>query len=393
MPTERRLAAIMFTDIVGYTALMAESEAKGLRVRARQGEVLRPLVEEYGGEWISHVGDETLASFPSAVDGVNCALAIQAALDDESELRVRIGIHVGDVVVREGSVHGDGVNIAARIRPLAEPGGVCVSDEVQNAVLNQRNVEIRSLGEHEFKNVPRPVSVFALSGTAAAPSPISRVAEPSYVRPRPVALAAIGAALLAGLGWWALSRSTVGTGPIRSIAVLPLENLSGDPEQEYFADGMTEALIGDLAKIGALRVISRTSVKRYKGSDKSLPQIATELGVDGVVEGTVMRAGDRVRITAQLIDARTDHHLWNESYERDLRDVLAVQSDIARAVATQIQLELTPHEVALLTKTRQVKPDAHDAYLRGLHHLSALRVPDARQAIEYFGEAIEIDPE
>ncbi len=164
MPTERRLAAIMFTDIVGYTALMGEDEASGHRVRARQGEILRPLVEQYGGEWISHVGDETLSSFPSAVDGVNCALAIQAVLLAESELRVRIGIHVGDVVVSEGSVHGDGVNIASRIRPLAEPGGICVSDEVQHAIRNQENIETRPLGEQQLKNVGRAVSVFALSG-------------------------------------------------------------------------------------------------------------------------------------------------------------------------------------------------------------------------------------
>ncbi len=163
MPTERRLAAIMFTDIVGYTALMAESEEKGHRVRERQGEILRPLVEQYGGEWVQHVGDETLSSFPSAVDAVNCALAIQAALQDESELRVRIGIHVGDVVMREGSLHGDGVNIAARIRPLAEPGGICISDEVQHAIRNQENIETVSLGEHQLNNVghsarhhPRP---------------------------------------------------------------------------------------------------------------------------------------------------------------------------------------------------------------------------------------------
>ncbi len=208
--TERRLAAIMFTDIVGYTALMGESEEKGHRVRARQGQVLRPLVEQYGGEWVQHVGDETLSSFPSAVDGVNCALAIQAALDDESELRVRIGIHVGDVVVSEGSVHGDGVNIASRIRPLAEPGGICVSDEVQHAVLNQRNVETRSLGEHEFKNVPRPISVFVVSGTPGKPS--ARIPDLPPERP---------------------SHDT-----IQSLAVLPLENL-GSPEQEYVADGVT----------------------------------------------------------------------------------------------------------------------------------------------------------
>ncbi len=228
----RRLAAIMFTDIVGYTALMAESEAKGHRVRERQGQVLQPLVEQYGGDWVQHVGDETLSSFPSATDAVNCALSIQTALRDEPELRVRVGIHVGEIVSREGSVHGDGVNIAARIRPLAEPGGICISDEVQHAIRNQDNIETVQLGEQELKNVGRPVSVFVVSGTAGKP--------PGRTSERP-----------------AERRDT-----IQSLAVLPLDNL-GSPEQEYVADGVTDALIESLAHVGPeLRVISRTSVTR-----------------------------------------------------------------------------------------------------------------------------------
>ncbi len=194
----RRLAAIMFTDIVGYTALMAESEAKGHRVRERQGRVLRPLVEQYGGDWVQHVGDETLSSFPSATDAVNCALSIQAALQDEPELRVRVGIHVGEIVSREGSVHGDGVNIASRVRPIAEPGGICVSDEVQHAIRNQENVETRPLGEHELKNVGRPVSVFVVSGTAGKP-PERTSARPAERRDTIQSLAVLPPEVLAAL--------------------------------------------------------------------------------------------------------------------------------------------------------------------------------------------------
>jgi class 3 adenylate cyclase len=241
---ERRLAAIMFTDIVGYTALMAESEEKGLRVRERHRALVRPLVERYHGAWIQDVGDETLSCFPSAVDAVNCAFAIQGALKDDSQLRVRVGIHVGDVVFEEGSVHGDGVNVASRIRPLAEPGSICISDEVQHAIQNQANVETRPLGEHALKNVSRPVAVFAVIGTPAPPRPVS-VATPERRRRLGLRTAQVlGALILVAVGAWWLSRFPPELPPIRSIAVLPLENLSGDPEQEYFADGMTEALIG-----------------------------------------------------------------------------------------------------------------------------------------------------
>jgi class 3 adenylate cyclase/TolB-like protein len=303
---ERRLAAIMFTDIVGYTALMAESEERGRRVRGRHVAAVRPLVERYHGEWIEQTGDESLSTFGSAVDAVNCALATQAALRDDPELRVRIGVHQGDVAFEDGRVLGDGVNVAARIRPLAEPGGVAISDEVQHAVQNRENVATRSLGQHELKNVRRPIEVFAVFGTAEPPRPVSRPAPEPTRRRLPLAWAVAALVVLAiGAGWW-LYRSATIAGPIRSIAVLPLENLSGDPEQEYFADGMTEALIQDLAKIGSLRVTSRTSVMQYKRARKPLPQIARDLGVDGVLEGSVMRDDDRVRITVQLIEATSD---------------------------------------------------------------------------------------
>ena len=392
-PLERRLAAIMFTDIVGYTALMAGDESSGHRVRARQGQVLRPLVEQYGGEWVQHVGDETLSSFPSAVDAANCALAIQAALHDESELRVRIGIHVGDVVVSEGSVHGDGVNIASRIRPLAEPGGICVSDEVQHAIRSQPNIEAVPLGEHELKNVGRPVAVFALSGTAAAPRPPARFSALRAARSRiRVGSVASAVLLLAVAGWW-LNRPGVDVSSVRSIAVLPLESLSDDPEQGYFAAGMTEALIGDLARISSLRVISRTSVMRYRDTDKSIKEIAGELDVDSVLEGTVAREGNRVRITVQLIDARSDHHLWAQSYERDLRGVLALQTQVAREVAGQIRLELTPEDEARLGTDPPVDPRAHEEYLRGRVLYWRNTPADMLTAIEHFEEAVRIDPD
>ncbi len=392
-PVERRLAAIMFTDIVGYTALMAESEETGLQVRKRHRALVRPLVEQYHGESIEARGDESLSVFPTALDAVNCALAIEEHLRDDAELKLHLGIHLGDLIVQDGEVSGDGVNIASRICALSEGGGLCVSGEVHRSIRNQPGIETTALGEQTLKNVPEPVAVYSVMGTAAPPRPVAKRAAVSRGRAFPrAARAAVALVVVAiGAGWW-LYRPATDLAPIRSIAVLPLENLSGDPEQEYFADGMTEALIGDLAKIGALSVISRTSIMRYKQSDKSLPEIAEELGVDGVLEGTVMRAGDRVRITTQLIDARNDHHLWSERYDRELSDVLALQSDVARAVARQIELTLTPQEESRIANTRRVNPAAHEAYLKGRFFWNQ-RGESLHKAIDYFQRAIEIDPQ
>ena len=271
-PGERRLAAIMFTDIVGYTALMARDEEAGRRARARHEAVVRPLVGRYHGQWIERTGDETLSSFPSALDAVNCALAVQAELEGDPELGLRIGIHQGDVTFDEDGVSGDGVNVASRVRPMSRPGGVCLTGDVHRSVRGRPGLEFEALGEQAFKNVDQPVAVFAVSGTAAPPRPIAKAAARSTGLPRARWVVAALVVIAIAVGWW-LYRPPPDLDPIRSIAVLPLENLSGDPEQEYFADGMTEALIGDIAKIGSLSVISRTSVMRYKNSDKSLPEI------------------------------------------------------------------------------------------------------------------------
>jgi TolB-like protein/class 3 adenylate cyclase len=387
-PLERRLSAIMFTDIVGSSSVMGQSEAAGIRVRRRHPEIVRPLVRLYHGEFIEEAGDETLSIFRSAVDAVNCALAIQDALREDSELQVRIGLHLGEVVVEGSRVHGDGVNVASRVRALAEPRAICASGEVYHAVRNQPNVEASSMGEQELKNIDRAVAVYGISGTPTAPG--AAVAGRSLFTPGPRLFWAMGgAALLVGaLSWWATQFGTLGPVPIRSLAVLPLDNLSGDPEQEYFADGMTDALIGDLAKIDDLRVISRTSVMRHKRTERPLPEVAQELEVDAIVEGTVLQAGTRVRITAQLIDARTDQHLWSESYERDMSDILTLQRDVAEAIAREIAHELTPTGVE-----RPVNPAAYQSTLKGEQYLSSLKPADHKLSVKYFERAIEEDPE
>ena len=382
--TERRLAAIMFTDIVGYTSLMAESEAKGLRARERHRALVRPLVVQYNGESIEARGDESLSVFPTALDAVSCALAIEDQVQSEADLKLHIGIHLGDVVVREGEVSGDGVNIASRICALSQDGGLCVSGEVYQSVRNQPDMEAVSLGERELKNVGRPVAVYALGRPGTV-----RMTAPRSVAPQRYAIVAALVVALAAVGWWALNRPAPTTGPIRSIAVLPLENLSGDPEQQYFTDGMTEAVIANLARLGSLSVVSRTSVMQYRGARKSLPEIAEELGVGAVIEGSVLRAGDLVRITVQLIDARSDMHLWAESYERPRREVLKLQDEVARAIAREIQMELVSGDQAT---GDPVNPAAYENHLRAMHLLASLTSSEHKLAVQYFKKAIHEDP-
>ncbi len=387
----RRLAAIMFTDIVGYTALMAESEERGLRARERHRALVRPLVERYHGDSIEARGDESLSTFPTALDAVNCALAIEAAARDDADLKLHLGIHLGDVIVQDGEVSGDGVNIASRICALSEGGGICVSGEVYQSVRNQPDMEAVSLGERELKNVGRLVAVYALGRPGTVVVGSARQSSPSSWNRGRSMVAALALAVVALITWRIWDQVVIAPGPIRSIAVLPLDNLSGDPEQEYFADGMTEVLIASLARIGGLRVISRTSSMAYKNSDRTLPQIASELNVDAVVEGSVMRAGDRVRITTQLIRADSDEHLWSDSYERDLEDVLALQREVAGAIADEIELKLAPAQAQ--GGGRPVDPEAFEGYLKGRHHWNKRTGADIRKSIEYFETAIALDPD
>lgn len=390
---ERRLAAILFTDIVGYTTLMGRDEAAGRRVRERHESLVRSLVPSHRGRWIEARGDESLSIFPSALDAVNCAVAIQHELADTDELKLRIGIHLGDVTVEGDRVSGDGVNVASRIYPLAEPGGICISLPVRDSIRNQPHLETTSRGERDLKGVAAPLAIFGVTGTPVKPA-LHADAEPSAARGRAwgKVTAALAIAALVAIVLFLLrdDPGPLDAAAIRSIAVLPLEDPSNDPEQAYFAFGLTEALIAELAKLKDLRVISRQSVTPYTGTTKTIPTIAGELGVEAVIEGSVMRAGDRVRITAQLIDARSDTHLWAESYERSLADVLALQAEVAREIARKIHLEVSPHPGA--TASRAVRPEAHEAYLKGYYFQMKRTRADTLKAVSYFREAIALDP-
>ena len=399
----RELAAIMFSDIVGYTAIMGRDEREGLRAVREHRTHLRAVLPQFNGRLIGEIGDGTLSSFHSAVDAVNCARELQANLVEDPELRLRIGIHVGDVVFTDKTVLGDGVNIASRIHELAPPGGCCISERVYEEIRNKPELQVKDLGEKKLKNVARPIRAYALTAVDATDQPrsspgLTAGVGKSMAKRRKLVLGAIlVVAVVAAistsrwLGPWSGWRSSAGSPVMRSIAVLPLENLSGDPAQEYFADGMTDELITDLAKISGLRVISRTSVMKFKGQHREqLPEIAKALNVNTIVEGSVLRVGDKVRITAQLIDAPTDKHLWAESYERDTRDVLTLQDEVASTIAKQIDVELTPNEQVRFAKARPVNPQAYEAYLKGRYFMKTFRVD---LALEQYELAIKTDPD
>jgi adenylate cyclase len=390
----RRLAAILFTDVVGYTALMGRDEAAARRVRARHEALVRDQVGRYHGEWIEEKGDESLSVFPSALQAVNCALAIQAEILAGAEFALRIGIHLGDVTVEAGRVYGDGVNVAARIRPLAEPGGIAVSAPVHDSIKNQPGIRLRALGERSLKNVAAPMPIWFVTGTAS-PSE-AEVDRPAPRKYGPLyAIAAFAIIAILGAFWWTRPVATPATA-IRSLAVLPLHDPSADEHGAFFSFGMTEALIAELAKLTELRVISRTSVTPYEDTTLPIQKIAAELGVEGIIEGSVVRSGDQIRITAQLIDARTDTHLWADSYDSHLGDVLETQAEIARAIARQVQLEVAPAS-DLPDQTAQARrsmsPEAYEAYLKGFYFQMKRTREDTIRALQYFTEVIRLEPE
>ena len=390
-----QLAAIMFSDIARYTAIMGRDEQEALRALDAHRGVLRTVLPKFNGRLVGEIGDGTLSAFHSAIDAVNCAREVQSIAEDNPELALRIGIHLGDVVFTNNTVLGDGVNVASRIHSLAPPGGICISSSVFDEIRNKPGIRAKDLGERKLKNVARRMRLYQLATADDA----HFVTEPHRPLTGMALIASAGvlaaiAVTLTIMRWRTQSSSTLpSSGTIRSIAVLPLDNFSGDPNQEYFADGMTDELTTDLATISALRVISRSSVMQFKGAHRPpMPQIANALNVDAVIEGSVLRAGDRVRITAQLIDARADKHLWAQTYERDSRDVFALQDDLASAIAREINVELTPHEQARLAGTRTVNPAAHEAYLKGRYLLSTPDKSRVEKALELFQQAIAADP-
>ncbi|MGQ9673730.1 MAG: adenylate/guanylate cyclase domain-containing protein [Candidatus Aminicenantales bacterium] len=402
----RRLAAVMFTDIVGYSARAQENEILALELLDEHRKILRPLFQKYLGKEIKTIGDGFLVEFSSAVKATECAVEIQkkikernAALPRERWVQVRIGLHLGDIVHKEGDIYGDGVNIASRIQPLAEPGGIWLSEEMVAQVRNKIKEPLISVGTFRLKNINEPRKLYRL----ALPGDTSRQSGKDGLRVQPRGtkskrlMLSISLVLLIGflgLAAYLIYSNLILQTPsrIQALAVLPLQNLNRDPDQEYFADGMTEALLTELSKIKALRVISRTSVMRYKQTTKSLPEIAKELRVDALLEGSALLSEERVRITTQLVQARPEKHLWAQEFEEDFKNILALQRRVAEAVARAIKVTLTPEDEVRLVPSAPVNPQAHKAYLQGLFFIHRFTEDAVRKGIALFEEAIGCDP-
>jgi adenylate cyclase len=359
----RRLAAIMFTDMVGYTALGQRNESLSLALVEEQRKLIRPILGRHSGKEIKTMGDAFLVEFPSALDAVRCAYDIQRAtrefnisLPDEKRIHLRVGVHLGDVVESRGDISGDAVNVASRIEPLAEDGGVCVTRQVYDHIQNKFELKLVSLGVKSLKNVSMPIEVY-------------RMVMPWY-NEKPVQLAHLDK---------------------KRMAVLPFANISPDPTDEYFADGLTEELIGTISKIRELSVISRTSVMQYKRRSKPIPEIGRELTSGTVLEGSVRKAGNRVRISIQMIDATEDKHLWAENYDREIQDIFSVQSDIASRVADALRVELLAGERKGIGRALTNSVEAHNLYLKGVYHFNRGSPSDIERAIEYFELACEQD--
>ena len=371
----RHLAAILFTDIVGYTATMQRDEQTAVTLVKRHRAVLEKSVTEHKGNVIEYFGDGSLCIFSSITEALRCAMQVQQQLQDEPKVPLRIGLHIGEILFEDGKVMGDGVNLASRIQSLGLAGTILFSKEIFDKIKNHPEFKTIPLGYFKFKNVDDPMEVFALANEGLTlPKKEELSGRLNYVEasrtfsPKTKWIIFSVAALLlvtSALLIYSLVKSTNGfTGKEKSIAVLPFENMSNDTLQQYFSDGVTEDIITQLSKIAELKVISRTSVMQYKNTTKNIREIAEELNVAAILEGSVRKEGNKVRITAQLIDANTDEHIWSEQYDRNASEVFAIQSEVAQIIASQLNAKLTEDEDKRLNIKATKNIAAYDDYLR-----------------------------
>ena len=372
MASTRRLAAILAADVAGYSRLMgADEEGTHERLKALRRELVDPKISEHHGRIVKNTGDGVLAEFASVVDAVRCAAEVQHGMIDRElevpdarRIRFRIGVNLGDIIAENDDIFGDGVNVAARLEALAEPGGICISRTVRDQIRDKLAYQFEDLGEQNVKNIARPVRTYALRPKPSAPLP-ELSAQPGTSISRP-ALA-----------------------PRLSIVVLPFANLSNDPDQQYFADGITEDLTTDLSRLADMLVISPNTAFTYRNKPLDTRQIGRELGVRYVLEGSVRRSSNQIRITAQLIDAETDTHLWSERFDRDMGDLFALGNEITSRIAVALNLELVAAEAARPSDN----PDALDYILRGRAALAKLPTRESfAEGIGLYERALALDP-
>lgn len=412
---QRKLAAIVAADVAEYSRLVREDEEATLRaLQFHRQDFIDPLIAQFGGRIANTAGDSLLLEFPSAVEAVRCALAFHAGMaernsgiDPERQINFRIGINVGDVVAVDGDLLGDGVNVAARLEALAEPRGICLSRSARDQVRDTLDLQLDDMGEVEVKNIDRTVRTFkvVLDDKAAPVTTVTRHPVKPGHRKRSLSIAAIVVFLLVvgGAFWWQPWSPRVETASVDrmafplpdkpSIAVLPFDNLSGDPDQEYLSDGITENIIVTLSKIPEIFVISGNSTFTYKVKPVKVQQVAEELGVRYVLEGSVQRSNEKVRITAQLIDAVTGGYLWGDRYDRDLQELFALQDEITRQIVTSLQVELTEGEQARVWRRETDNAEAYEYYLRGVERWRQFSEADNAEAQRLLAKAVELDPD
>ncbi|MBR9997444.1 MAG: tetratricopeptide repeat protein [Cyclobacteriaceae bacterium] len=394
----RKLAAIMFTDIVGYTAIMQKDEQSALMMIDRHRKVLEAASLKFNGRILQYYGDGSLSIFPSAYDAVECAMNIQRELAENPRVPLRIGIHLGDIIVRGDSVYGDGVNVASRIESLGMAGSILFSDTIYHLIRNQPDIKTKALGKFDLKNVDHPVPVYAL-------------ANEEFSIPRPDHLHG-KTKLLSRKGWYVLMAVLtilmVISGYVlypylggqrnmvveeKSIAVLPFSNLSNDPDQDYFSDGITEDILNHLSKVSDLKVKSRTSTQQYKNTEKTIPEIGREMGVATILEGSVRKSGNTVRIVAQLIDVRNDVHIWTETFDREITEIFGIQSEIAIEIANALKAKLSQSERRHIRREFSRDITAYDYALRARQIWRNWNdEKDLENALQLLEQAIQLDP-
>jgi TolB-like protein/class 3 adenylate cyclase/cytochrome c-type biogenesis protein CcmH/NrfG len=409
---KRKLTAILSADVQGYSRLMSEDEESTIGTITAYREVITEVVQKHRGRVVDSPGDNILAEFASVLDATQGAVEIQeelkvrnAELPDDRKMEFRIGVNLGDVVHEQERIYGDGVNVAARVESLAEAGGICVSGTVFDQIENRLPLGYEYLGEQSVKNISKPVRVYKVLMDPEAVGKVIGEKRPEPKRGQKVALAVAIVLLLivGGVVIWRAASPPVEIASVEkmafplpdmpSIAVLPFDNMSDDPKQEYFSDGITDDLITDLSKISGIFVIARNSTFTYKGKPVKVQQVSEELGVRYVLEGSVRKAGNTVRINAQLIDATTGHHLWAERFDGQLGEIFALQDGVTRKIVAALSVKLTAGEQELVAQRGTENVKAYDAYLQGMEHLHRATREDLVEAVSHLKMAVELDPD
>ena len=393
---KRKLRAILSADVQGYSRLMGDDEVATVKTITEYRKTLTSLVNQYHGRVVDSPGDNVLSEFGSVVDAVQCAVEIQNILKAKNEdlpenrrMIFRIGVNLGDVIQEGDRIYGDGVNIAARIESLADGGGICISGTAYDQIENKLALGYNFVGEHSVKNIAKPVRVYKVP---MEPGDVGKKRAPK--QGKKLAIVVLALLILTGVAAaiWNFYPGPATAPGKPSIAVLPFDNLSGDPKQEYFSDGITEQIISGLAKAPRLFVIARNSSFTYKGKPVKIQQVARELGVRYVLEGSVQKLGNRVRITAQLIEAKTGKHIWSEHYDRDIKDIFALQDDITMKIMAAVQVKLTDGEAASIVSKGTDNRQAYDKFLKARKLVQNFKSEAMHQARKELDEVIALDP-